>query len=100
LRVLLNERPGDGLVGNLPDAPGGPIVIFRVDGRLCAIIDSCPHAGASLADGVLEGGVITCAAHGSQFNLQSGQRLRGPADFPVRTFPVVEEGGSVYVEVT
>lgn len=100
LRVRLNERQGDGLVGNLPDAPDGPIVVFRVGGRLCAILDVCPHAGASLADGTLEGNVVTCARHGSQFDVCTGQRLRGPADFPVRTYPVVEDGGEVFVALT
>ncbi|MFQ6019434.1 MAG: Rieske (2Fe-2S) protein [Dehalococcoidia bacterium] len=100
LRVLLNQRQGDGLVGNLPDAPDGPIVVYRIDGRLYAILDVCPHAGASLADGTLEGSVVTCARHGSQFDVCNGERLRGPADFPVRTYPVVEEGDSVYVELT
>lgn len=100
LRVLLNERQGDGLVGNLPDAADGPIVVYRIDGRLYAILDVCPHAGASLADGTVADSVVTCALHGSQFNVCTGQRLRGPADFSVRTYPVVEEDGVVYVELT
>ncbi|MGH7819100.1 MAG: Rieske (2Fe-2S) protein, partial [Candidatus Binatia bacterium] len=99
LRVLLSQRPGDGLVGMLPDAPDGPIAVFRVGARLFAILESCPHAGASLADGDLEGSVVTCPEHGSQFDVCTGRRVRGPSDFPVRTFPVVEEDGDVYVEL-
>jgi 3-phenylpropionate/trans-cinnamate dioxygenase ferredoxin subunit len=100
LLVRLNPREGDGVVGNLPDAPDGPIVVYRVNDRLHAILDVCPHAGASLADGALEGSIVTCARHGSQLDVWTGERARGPADFPVRTYPVVEEGGSVYVELT
>ena len=99
LRARLSERAGDGLVGNLPDAPDGPIIVFRVGGRLCAIRDVCPHAQASLADGTLEGPTLTCRAHGSQFDVCTGARLRGPADFPVRTYRVVQDGGETYVEV-
>lgn len=98
LRVRLNERMGDGLVGNLPDAPGGPIAVFRIRERLCAFRDVCPHAGVSLADGTLEGNVLTCPEHGSQFDVCTGERLRGPADFPMRTYRVVTEGTEVFVE--
>lgn len=99
LLVRLGERSGDGLVGNLPDAPDGPIVVYRAQGRLCAIFDACPHAQASLADGELEGSVLTCPAHGSQFDVCTGARLRGPSDFPVRTYRVVQDGERVYVEL-
>jgi nitrite reductase/ring-hydroxylating ferredoxin subunit len=100
VRVLLNERLGDGMVGNLPDAPDGPIIVYRVDGQLYAMLDVCPHAGASLASGTLAGRIVTCAQHGSQFDVCDGRRLRGPSDFPLRTYPVVEERGEVYVELT
>ncbi len=99
LAVRLMERDGDGLVGRLPDAPGGSIVVMRVDGRLHAIRDECPHAGASLADGTLEGAVITCPRHGSQFDVTTGARERGPSDFPIRTYRVVADADATFVEV-
>lgn len=99
LKLMLNERQGDGLVGRLPDAPDGPIVVFRLGEKLCAFRDVCPHDGASLADGELDGKVVTCARHGSQFNVCSGSRLRGPADYPIRTYRVVSEEGEVFVEI-
>ena len=46
---------GADLVGRLPDAPGGSIVVIRVAARLNAIRDECQHAGTSLADGTLVG---------------------------------------------
>lgn len=99
LAVRLMERDGDGLVGRLPDAPGGSIVVMRVDGRLHAIRDECPHAGASLADGTLEGRIITCPRHGSQFDVTTGARERGPSDFPIRTYRVVADADATFVEV-
>lgn len=99
LRVTLAPRAGDGPVGALPDAPDGPIVMFRAGGTLYAIDDTCPHARAALADGRLEGAVLTCRQHGSQFDVRTGARLRGPADFPVRTYRVVEADGELWVEV-
>lgn len=99
LAVRLMERDGDGLVGRLPDAPGGSIAVIRVDGRLHAIRDACPHAGASLVDGPLEGSIITCPRHGSQFDVTTGARERGPSDFPIRTYRVVSDADAVFVEV-
>jgi nitrite reductase/ring-hydroxylating ferredoxin subunit len=99
LPVRLTDRPGDGLVGRLPDAPGGSIAIFRVGERLCAVRDECPHAGASLADGVLEGTIVTCPRHGSQFDVVTGSRERGPSDFPIRTYRVLMADGITWVEV-
>ena len=99
LPVRLSERDGDGLVGRLPDAPGGAIAVFRLGQRLHAIRDECPHAGASLADGLLEGPIITCPRHGSQFDLTTGSRERGPSDFPIRTYRVVSGPDGTHVEV-
>jgi nitrite reductase/ring-hydroxylating ferredoxin subunit len=99
LEVRLMERDGDGLVGRLPDAPGGSIVVLRVGDRLHAIRDECPHAGASLVDGTLEGSTITCPRHGSQFDVTTGARERGPSDFPIRTYRVVSDADAIFVEV-
>ncbi len=90
---------GDGLVGRAPDAPDGPIAVFSIGGALCAIRDVCPHAGASLADGELEGTVVTCPLHGSRFDVRTGRRLRGPADYPIRVYRAFREGDALWVEV-
>ncbi len=99
LLVRLNDLPGDGLVGNLPDAPDGPIVVYRLGRTFYAIRDVCPHAGASLADGTLERTILTCPRHGSQFDIATGERMRGPSDFPIRTYRVVLDGDQVFVEL-
>jgi nitrite reductase/ring-hydroxylating ferredoxin subunit len=48
-----------------------------------------------LSDGELEGTVLTCPVHGSQFDVLTGARARGPADVDVATFRVVEDGGQI-----
>jgi nitrite reductase/ring-hydroxylating ferredoxin subunit len=97
--VLLNANTGDGLAGRLPDAPGGPVALFRIGGQLCAFRDVCPHEGASLADGPLDGKILTCPRHGSQFNVCTGSRMRGPADYAIRIYRVIVEGNAVFVEM-
>jgi nitrite reductase/ring-hydroxylating ferredoxin subunit len=48
--------------------------------------------GCSLANGELKGTTVTCACHGSQFDVTSGAVLRGPARKPVRSYAVQVEG--------
>ena len=52
---------------------GRCVVIFNVDGEIYAIDDSCPHNGASLGNGELEGCVLRCPAHGLRFDLRTGR---------------------------
>ncbi len=42
---------------------------------------------------------IECPAHGSRFNVQTGQITGLPAVIPARVYPVTVEGDDVYVEV-
>ena len=73
-----------------------PLAVYHVGSRFHACADRCPHAGATLSEGELERGVITCPRHGSQFDVATGQRLRGPADTDIATYPTVEDGGQLY----
>src|SRR6478735_7319252 len=61
---------------------GHEIALFRVQGTVHAIADSCPHNGASLATGELEGTTIKCRAHGLRFDIATGCP-RGAAGFTV-----------------
>lgn len=88
-----------GHVGRIEETPAGPIALYHLSGRLYAISDSCPHAGASLCEGELDGDVVTCPRHGSQFRVTDGARLRGPADLEVQTFPVVIDSGDAFLEL-
>jgi nitrite reductase/ring-hydroxylating ferredoxin subunit len=86
-----------GLVLRADTTPVGPLALFHFSGELCAVADECPHAGATLSHGPLEGSVLTCPRHGSQFDVRTGARLRGPADEEIATFEVVEEDGFVHL---
>jgi nitrite reductase/ring-hydroxylating ferredoxin subunit len=75
------------------------IAVANVEGKLYAFDDPCPHRQCSLAEGRLEGTVVTCPCHGSQFDVPTGERLRGPAVRGVRTFAVRVEDGDLQVEI-
>jgi len=90
------ELPGRiGLVLRAPETPFGAVALFHFSGDLFAVEDVCPHAGSELSTGELDGTVVTCPRHGSQFDVCSGRRVRGPADVDIRTFTAVEEDGFV-----
>jgi nitrite reductase/ring-hydroxylating ferredoxin subunit len=66
--------------------------IFCLDGR-------CTHAGAPLAEGTLDGKILTCPWHYSQFNIKNGQVLRGPAYKLLKVFNVQEKENIIYIDL-
>ena len=78
---------------------GEPLAVYHVGSGFHACADRCPPAGALLSEGELERGVVTCPRHGSQFDVATGQRVRGPADTDIATHPTVEDGGQLYLLV-
>jgi nitrite reductase/ring-hydroxylating ferredoxin subunit len=84
-----------GLVGRVPQTPVGDVAVYQVDGAVSVCADACPHAGAPLSQGLLDRTIITCPRHGSQFDMSTGERVRGPADADLATYPVVVADGQV-----
>ncbi|GGO84265.1 (2Fe-2S)-binding protein [Marinobacterium nitratireducens] len=74
----------------------GCVALFNVDGELYAIDDSCPHQGASLAGGRLEGRTIQCCAHGLRYDLASGY-LFNSTNVRVATYPIERRGDRIYL---
>jgi len=78
---------------------GTRITLANVAGTMFAIDDTCTHRGCSLGDGKLDGSTVQCACHGSRFDVTSGAVVRGPAEEPVRSYPVEIDGGEVKVDL-
>lgn len=89
-----------GLVGRVAETPVGPVAIYQVDGKVQVVGDRCPHAGAVLSEGELDQRIITCPGHGSQFDVCTGERLRGPADADIPRFRAVVADGQVSLLLT
>jgi nitrite reductase/ring-hydroxylating ferredoxin subunit len=88
-------------VSTVPDGSGllvGDVSVFNVDGRLCATQEKCTHRQGPLSKGKLDGSTVTCPWHGSQFNVCTGELLRGPATDPLKTYRVVVDGDIGRVE--
>lgn len=55
---------------------GQEILLARVGGKYYATQAKCNHMGGKLAAGKLEGTVVTCPLHHSQYDLADGRVLR------------------------
>jgi nitrite reductase/ring-hydroxylating ferredoxin subunit len=76
----------------------GDVAVFNVSGSLCATQAKCTHRQGPLSEGKLDGSTVTCPIHGSQFNVCTGEVLRGPAKDPLRTYRVIVDGDIGRVE--
>ncbi len=90
-----------GLVERFDDPVSGPLAVYQLRGATCVAADACPHAGARLSLGEVDvdAGIVTCPEHGSRFEVCSGDRVRGPADEGIATYPVMVAEGQVYVQL-
>ena len=75
------------------------VAIVLTEGEVYAINDTCSHGQVSLAEGEIEGCLLECWLHGSQFDLRNGQPVSLPATDPVPVYPVKVEDGTVFVQI-
>lgn len=74
------------------------IALFRVDGKVFAVTNICPHKREALIyDGFVDGGTVTCPAHAWRFDICTGRNVSGGGG--LRTYSVVERDGHVWVNV-
>lgn len=78
--------------------PPFDILVAWADDEVFAIEDACNHAGASLAEGWLEGDCVVCPMHAYVFELRTG-RLARPRGLcgDQRTYEAEIEGSEVVV---
>jgi 3-phenylpropionate/trans-cinnamate dioxygenase ferredoxin subunit len=95
-----------GALGEVPegelrayDTGLGRVAVARLEERLFAVSDECTHAGCSLADGELDESelAVECPCHGSAFDLETGEPVRGPARDPLTVYPVRIEAGWIEI---
>jgi nitrite reductase/ring-hydroxylating ferredoxin subunit len=78
---------------------GHEILAVNIGGKVFCFDGRCTHAGAPLAEGIIDGEVLTCPWHYSQFNIISGLVIRGPAYKPLKSYPVEERENSVFIDL-
>lgn len=93
---------------------GQTLLLARTEGTYHATQGLCPHLAGHLSRGKLEGHVVTCPRHHSQFDVRDGHNLQWIPKVPrlartlaqavkkptdLRTFPIRVEDGQVWVEI-
>ena len=96
-------------VAKLEDIPEGEARSFDIEDRIIAILkrddqlyamdDMCPHMGASLSAGYVEGTVVACPWHAWRFDFCDGTWCDNPR-MKIDTFPVRIEDGAIQVCLT
>jgi nitrite reductase (NADH) small subunit len=96
MRVLeLGELPPGRSALVLVD--GQDVALFRRGNEILAIGNQCPHQGGSLADGFVEGDIVTCPLHGWEFDARSGVCMTVPGE-AVPRYAVTVEDGAIFLE--
>lgn len=91
-----SEVPVD--TGKCVEVNGREIALFNVEGKIFAIYHVCPHQGGPLAEGGIEGSVVTCPWHGWQFNVTTGVcTFNESVKQPI--YSVKEEGDDILVQI-
>lgn len=103
-------------VANKNEIPSGTMRAFPVDGTqvlvancegsIYAVSNICTHMGGHLAEGKLDGCVVTCPRHGSGFDVRTGANV-APAKMglleispaALKSYPVTVEGEAVKVTI-
>jgi 3-phenylpropionate/trans-cinnamate dioxygenase ferredoxin subunit len=100
--LVTDMEPGTAMLAELTEASGQDVAVAVVrtdDGDFYAIGDECSHGQVSLSEGEVQGCLIECWAHGSRFDVRTGEPQEFPAITPVPTYPVRIDGERVLVDV-
>jgi nitrite reductase/ring-hydroxylating ferredoxin subunit len=79
------------------EVDGQAVLLYREEGQVYALQNTCAHAGGPLSKGEVKDGVVTCPWHGSQFRLTDGSIRRGPTTFPQLRLQTRVRAGQVEV---
>ena len=91
----LADLAGDG--PHALSAGGHDLVALRVRGQLKVFDGVCPHQGALLGEGELDGNLLVCRNHRWKFDRETGQRVGGRQC--LRAWPSEERGDELFVDL-
>lgn len=75
------------------------LAVYNLGGEFFVTDDECTHACASLADGILEDGIIECTLHFGAFDVKTGAVKAPPCSIALRTYKVILQGDDVCVDL-
>ena len=93
----VSELPED--QGTVVYVDGDQLALFRVGDAVYGYVNTCPHKGGPVGEGLVIDGIVTCPWHGSQFEIDTGACVAGPAPGPLSSVAVIVHGDDVVVDV-
>ncbi len=95
-KVLLEGQLTDGILvkGMAGDTP---ILLYKKGDSVCAISETCSHAGGPLSEGELDGNIVQCPWHGSRFDVCTGEVKGGPATVSQVRYETRRQNGQIEV---
>lgn len=84
--------------GRAFEVNGKTVAVFNSGGTFYAIDNECKHQGGPLAEGELDGTVVTCPLHAWTYDVTTGESPDDP-DCKTDCFAVKVEGDDLLVEV-
>ena len=93
--AVSDVSPGSGRAVTID---GKEIAVFNVDGAFYAITNDCPHRGGPLAEGKLDGAVVSCPWHGWQFDVRAACFVVNPAS-KIESYEVRVENGDILIRL-
>ena len=75
---------------------GREIALFNVAGIFYALENACPHQGGPLAEGFIDGPIVTCPWHAWCFDVRTGSMTLGALS-SVDAFEVQNDGSTISV---
>ena len=75
------------------------VLLARQHGRVCGLAHTCTHLGGPLSEGELKDGSVVCPWHGSEFSLEDGHVINGPATQTEPSYDVKEQDGGIYIKL-
>ncbi len=88
----------EGELAQVTLSTGAKVCLFKHQGVIGAVHDTCTHAEFSMSEGVLHNDcTIECVWHGARFDCRTGAVRRGPAYDPLPVYDVRMDGERVLV---
>ena len=78
---------------------GRAVCLGRVEGEWVAFDGTCTHQECALVHGDLDGAIVVCPCHGSEFDVRTGDVLSPPALEPLPIYRVRASDGELQVSL-
>lgn len=92
----VNELPENQILGVRIENHN--LILYKQDNKVHCYGNACSHLGFPLDKGKVKNGIITCASHQFEYDLNTGKCLTVP-DISLQSYQVQVKGDKVYIQV-